>query len=181
MVEPVFGDEKFVTLLNAGWFVANQDVVFGVRWLDYEHMKRESLGLEGDGSDVLLDVVPFASDKSGSHWVWHSGRKRQVLYCPFDDEEAEVFAPEFDSFLFRVAGMSLLSVDPDDVERVLCGVRVVADMVGGVLQKELERVISSDPIVGPGAALYWLTYEQLNDLVSRRLGDEFLQSYLVWQ
>ncbi len=61
--------------------------------------------------------VCFASNGYGDEWVWDPDRTNDhgtpVIFCPHDDEEAEIFAGSFSDFLYRVLleGFSQISYE----------------------------------------------------------------------
>jgi hypothetical protein len=68
---------------------------------------------------VLNALVPFAKTPYGDWWCWwgeHSSRPAEydILFCPHDAAEAEVFAPTFPTWLARVCLTWGTLVDNDE-------------------------------------------------------------------
>jgi hypothetical protein len=61
--------------------------------------------------------VSFASNSYGDYWCWDpessDSRGMPVIFCPHDYIEAEIFAPNFEAFLFRSILESWIGITED--------------------------------------------------------------------
>ena len=62
-------------------------------------------------------VASFASNGYGDYWCWYpefaDSQGIPVIYCPHDYIEAEIFAPNFEAFLFRAILESWIGITED--------------------------------------------------------------------
>ena len=68
--------------------------------------------------DPTLTLVPFAQNGGGDLWCFHPNAKEgdrvPIALCPMDSEMAEIFAPDFEGFLFRQLLGAFAEIDPAD-------------------------------------------------------------------
>ncbi|MDQ3368150.1 MAG: SMI1/KNR4 family protein [Myxococcota bacterium] len=67
-----------------------------------------------------LTLVPFAQNGGGDLWCFYPGAKKAdptpIALCPMDSDEAELYAPDLEGFLFRQLLNAFAEIDPKDGE-----------------------------------------------------------------
>ena len=121
--------------------------------------------------------VPFAHTGGRDYWCWSpehlANGNVPVLICPHDCEDAEFYAPDFSSALFRHALEYAASSEPDEEKRLEMTLNRLLSYFSTSWKtdwvKKIQKVSSTH--------LSWQEYE---DYIKLEFGKSFINKTIVW-
>ncbi|GHC10898.1 SMI1/KNR4 family protein [Cerasicoccus arenae] len=121
--------------------------------------------------------IPFAHTGGGDYWCWspphETNSEIPVLLCPHDCEEAEFYAPNFSSALFRHALEYSASIDEDELELLKATLTKLLSYFSEIWDDQwVEKIkeVSSTP----------LTWNQYEHYIEHEFGKDFIERTIIW-
>jgi hypothetical protein len=144
----------------------------------------------------LPGFVPFAISGSGDHWCWQpafiESSKTRVLFCCHDCYDADIYAPDFISAIYRLIIEHAAGMERDAEGVKACRRRlgtfasVLAPLISPAWQQTLSDIVHGTVKTGPSPGsrptdLYFLVSpRERNDILRRDLGWESLDAKFRW-
>ncbi len=142
---------------------------------------------------ALHGLVPFAFTGAGDPWCWWLGSPRvgaepEIILCPHDESEAEIFAPTFAAWLFRICleygtALEAASDGKEERRRLESWAEILETAGAGEMAGRL-RQISAAPgteIVTPiGREPALASAELIETSLRELLGPAYLETRVEW-
>lgn len=142
--------------------------------------------------DPKLTLVPFAQNGGGDLWCFCPDPKKAnrapIALCAMDSNEAEIFAPDLEGFLFRQLLNALAEIDPRDgeftpeqtLQMVKAEIKTITPYVRkawiGVLGEVASRRMKTDK----NGYRSFLSFKDAKALARKTLADKKLDSTFVY-
>ena len=143
-------------------------------------------------------LVPFAFTGGGDHWCWNTesqtaGNDFQVLECFHDSQEANVYAPNFPAWFYRVCldNLQCIGESIEDIEEirrslVACS-RALSEIGFAEWADHLSRLAVTEPKCHKlkhlkTESIYYdlLSRSEIADIVQVELGEQYLHQTVLW-
>ncbi len=125
-----------------------------------------------------LTFVAFAHEGSGDDWCWVSnfmGRLLPVVYTPHDLNQAQVYAPDFESFLLRAFLEALVEFPADaDVRQIEANRHVLEPYVRPEWNRLMMQVASRQPSLTAQNSKSFISAQELETLLREQFQFEAL-------
>lgn len=153
----------------------------GLRLSDVRWMSRQKIA-EYDRPTYLSDrLVPFALTASGDRYGWWMTPDKCgyefVVFSPHDCSEADVYAPHFVGFLYRILLEDLRDCwgswlgDQCTTEMIVAMVNRNIELASPHLPEEweatLRKLVSNTPFLNDDQNLAWIEWDEVERIVAR--------------
>jgi hypothetical protein len=186
-----FWRRGFCTILGPGCPGPDYLMLWDMEWMplaDIVAFEFQSYHLPG--------FVPFAITGGGDHWCWQpeftADGKTRVLCCYHDCYDAEIYAPDFVSAIFRhivegAAGMQREAEAVETCRQELAKAIAMLDAFFSNSQRELlsgiiKRPIQTSRSTGrqPTDWYFLVSSRECSDIIHRELGPDYLNAKFRW-
>lgn len=185
--------ETYKKWMTLGYMDDNDYTANDAEWLPFDEITT-TMNERFDYVNILGDIIPFAVTAGGDHWCFDikDGKVQAILICSHDDDDADVYAPDFEKWFYRCALEECLSLYVIDTlenakvrvkESLESSAKILLDCGQNEMADDLKSIAARSPIeIEMPRYTYHalLTGEEYEDHVKQFLGEEFLKQKVQW-
>lgn len=170
-----FGElpKSFELAINSNFIENKEAEVFSYKWLPSSDIG--VVNIDGFREGLLV----FASNDDVNYWCIDTENECQIILCYHDATEALLYAPNFESWVYRICLEELLDYSDED-DLVISQVKncnAFLSQINEVKFRFINDLMLKEPFVhddGYGV----IELNEVNEIISEEFGLNFIESYI---
>lgn len=151
--------------------------VYDAEWIPLDQMTT----YETCRDRVIEGLVPFALTGGGSPWAWTTSKptgsgEYEILLCNRDQELADVYAPTFASWFYRLTMEYACNMwaELDDARAYLAQAANALRQIGDIEWASHLDEVACRKVTREGDCYQFIRAEEFQEVVSRELGQRYI-------